>query len=66
MHNNINKIALIGGLFAVFVFNHFFIDWIFQSHSEAMVKHNHHWIRAKHCLIYTIGFFPIMCYLHYS
>ena len=33
-------IALMGGLFAVLAFIHFFVDWIFQSHAEAMVKHN--------------------------
>lgn len=64
--DTITKIALGGGLFAIFAFIHFFVDWIFQSHSEAMVKHNNANIRAKHCLIYTIGFVPLMCFLHYS
>lgn len=53
-------LALAGGLFAVLTFIHFFVDWIFQSHSEAMVKHNNPKIRAKHCLIYTAGFLPFM------
>jgi hypothetical protein len=53
-------LALAGGLFAVLTFIHFFVDWIFQSHSEAMVKHNNPNIRAKHCLIYTLGFLPFM------
>lgn len=52
-------IALMGGLFAVLAFIHFFVDWIFQSHAEAMVKHNNPYIRAKHCLIYTLGFTPL-------
>jgi hypothetical protein len=52
--------ALGGGLFAVLTFVHFFVDWIFQTHSEAMVKHNNPWIRAKHCAIYTIGFVPVL------
>lgn len=60
------KIAIVGGLFAVMAFIHFFVDWIFQSHSEAMVKHNHPWIRAKHCLIYTVGFVPLMCFFHFN
>ena len=64
--DTITKIALAGGLFSIMAFIHFFVDWIFQSHSEAMVKHNHPWIRAKHCLIYTIGFIPLMCFLKYS
>lgn len=52
-------IAIMGGLFAVLAFIHFFVDWIFQSHSEAMVKHNNPKVRAKHCLIYTLGFVPL-------
>lgn len=51
-----------GGLFAVLAFIHFFVDWIFQSHSEAMVKHNNPKIRAKHCLIYTLGFVPLLVF----
>ena len=53
-------LALAGGLFAVLALIHFFVDWIFQSHSEAMVKHNNPKVRAKHCLIYTLGFVPFM------
>jgi len=52
-------LAICGGLFAVLSFIHFFVDWIFQSHAEAMVKHNNWKIRAKHCLIYTAGFVPL-------
>lgn len=64
--NNINVIATGGGLFAVFCFIHFFVDWIFQSHAEAMVKHNNWKIRAKHCIIYSLGFIPIMFVLDFS
>lgn len=60
------EIALMGGLLAVLVFIHFFVDWIFQSHAEAMVKHNNPKIRAKHCLIYTLGFVPIMWAFNFS
>jgi len=60
------QVALAGGLFAVFAFIHFFVDWIFQSHAEAMVKHNDRKIRAKHCLIYTLGFVPILYILGFS
>jgi hypothetical protein len=49
-----------GGLFAILTFIHFFVDWIFQSHSEAMVKHNNPKVRAKHCAIYTAGFTPLL------
>jgi hypothetical protein len=60
------EIALTGGLFSILVFIHFFVDWIFQSHAEAMVKHNNPKIRAKHCLIYTVGFVPFMALFHFS
>jgi hypothetical protein len=53
-------LALAGGLFSILSFIHFFVDWVFQSHAEAMVKHNNAKIRAKHCAIYTIGFLPIL------
>ena len=64
--DHLHTLSLAGGLFAVLVFIHFFTDWLFQSHAEAMIKHNHPWVRAKHCLIYTIGFIPIMLYLQFS
>lgn len=60
------KLAAAGGLFAVFTFIHFFVDWVFQSHAEAMVKHNNWKVRAKHCLIYTLGFVPILIWLKFS
>ena len=57
-------LAMLGGIFALLTFIHFFVDWIFQTHSEAMVKHNNPKIRAKHCLIYTAGFLPLFCFCH--
>lgn len=60
------EIALMGGIFSILVFIHFFVDWIFQSHSEAMVKHNNPKIRAKHCLIYTLGFVPLLLFCNFS
>lgn len=60
------QLALIGGIFSVLAFVHFATDWIFQSHAEAMVKHNNPKIRAKHCLIYTIGFIPLLLLCHFS
>ena len=62
----VTKIALAGGLFAVFSFVHFFVDWVFQSHAEAMVKHNTPLVRAKHCLIYTVGFVPLLYVLGFT
>jgi hypothetical protein len=64
--NLVNEIALGGGLFSVFAFIHFFVDWIFQSHAEAMVKHNNPRVRAKHCFIYTLGFVPVMFLLGFT
>lgn len=58
--NIVVYLGLMGGLFAVFTFIHFFVDWIFQSHAEAMVKHNNPRVRAKHCAIYTVGFVPLL------
>jgi len=60
------EIALMGGLLSILVFIHFFVDWIFQSHAEAMVKHNNPKIRAKHCAIYTVGFLPFIALFHLS
>jgi hypothetical protein len=60
------EIALLGGLMMVLATIHFFVDWIFQSHAEAMVKHNNPKIRAKHCLIYTAGFIPLLAVCHLS
>lgn len=60
------EFALMGGILAVLTFIHFFVDWIFQSHAEAMVKHNNPKVRAKHCLIYTLGFVPFLMFCHFS
>jgi len=58
-----DNLVKIGGLFALLSFVHFFVDWLFQTHSEAMQKHNNNFIRAKHCLIYTLGFLPVFLML---
>ena len=57
------SIAELGGFFSILVFWHFVADWIFQSHDEAMKKSKNHEIRAIHCMIYTICFFPLLCVL---
>lgn len=51
---------------AILVLIHNVVDVIFQNHAEAMVKHNNPKVRAKHCLIYTIGFIPFMWYCHFT
>ena len=49
-----------GSLFSLLTFNHFVVDWGFQTHNEAMNKsHDWKW-RARHCLIYAIGFIPLL------
>jgi hypothetical protein len=60
MNANLIKLCLGGGLFAVLAFIHFFVDFICQTHFEAMNKHNNALIRARHCLIYTLGFLPMI------
>ena len=64
--NSVELIAKIGGLFAVFTFVHFVVDWIMQTHAEAMAKHNNWKVRARHCIIYTVGFVPLMLILKLS
>ena len=49
-----------GGLFALLTFNHFVIDWVFQTHNEAMNKSTNAWWRARHCFIYATGFLPLL------
>lgn len=58
--SRIELISQAGGLFACLVFIHFFSDFLFQSHAEAMVKHKNHKIRAKHCAILHSSF-PGLC-----
>ena len=60
------ELALIGGLLTILIIIHFFVDWVFQSHSEAMAKHNNPKVRAKHCLIYTLGFVPLFFFCNFS
>lgn len=60
---NSAALAHAGGLFAAFAFVHFAVDWIFQTHAEAMAKHNNAHVRARHCVIYTAGFLPLLWWL---
>lgn len=60
---NINQLGIVGGIFFILTFVHFFVDWIFQTHKEAMGKYHFTDIRIKHCLIYTAGFIPIFLLL---
>jgi len=49
-----------GSLFSLLVFNHFIVDWGFQTHNEAMKKTPDWKVRARHCLIYATGFMPLL------
>lgn len=60
------QIAQAGGLFVIFAFNHFVVDWIFQTHYEAMNKTKNWKVRAFHCLVYTVGFIPLMWLLKFD
>lgn len=63
MNESLIKLCLGGGLFAILVFIHLFVDFVCQTHFEAMNKHNNPSIRARHCFIYGAGFVPILIYL---
>ncbi len=63
---NVMYLGIFGGLFALLTLVHFIVDWLFQSHAEAMVKHNNPKVRAKHCLIYTLGFVPFLYFFDYT
>lgn len=54
----LNKIADVGGVFALLVFWHFFADWLFQSHKEALAKSKDSKVRLRHCAVYTGLFLP--------
>lgn len=65
MNETLVKLCLGCGLFFGLGFIHVVVDFVFQTHYEAMNKHDHAWIRARHCLIYTVGFIPALLYLHH-
>lgn len=58
MNAALTTVCMSGGLFAILIFIHFFVDFVCQTHFEAMNKHNRPKIRAEHCFIYILGFFP--------
>jgi len=62
----VEKLILPAVLFVCLTFIHFASDFIFQSHAEAMIKHNHAGVRAKHCFIYTMLFWPFFFYIDMS
>jgi hypothetical protein len=56
----IDLLAKAGGIFSLLVFFHFAVDWLFQSHDEAMAKSSNWRVRWRHCEIYTFPFIPVM------
>jgi len=56
-------LALMGGVFAILAFWHFPADWLFQSHKEALAKAKNHLVRARHCLVYTAIYVPVLLLL---
>src|SRR5713101_7379761 len=66
MSIHIFRFAIAGGILAWLVFNHLCVDFFLQSNFEAMHKHNNIKIRARHCLIYALGFVPLLWYLGFT
>lgn len=64
MNTHLVTLCLGGGLFAILGFIHWFVDFVCQTHFEAMNKHNNAKVRARHCAIYTLGFLPLLIVLH--
>jgi len=60
------ELGTAGGLFTVLAFVHFLVDWVFQTHDEALNKHHLWKWRVRHCLIYTLGFLPVLWLLGMS
>ena len=51
-------LGTVGGLFALLALWHFFADWTFQSHKDAIAKSKDQRVRASHCIEYVFAFFP--------
>ncbi len=49
-----------GGCFALLTLLHFTVDWVFQSHDEAMAKSRDWAVRLRHCSVYTMPFVLVM------
>ena len=60
---HVEQISRLGGLLSMLALVHFIVDWVFQTHAEAVAKHNNAAVRARHCAIYTVGFGPLLIYL---
>lgn len=49
----------VGGWLALLVTLHFTVDWVFQSHDEAMRKPREWLVRARHCMVYAFVSEPL-------
>ncbi len=49
-------IPQVGGWLALLVLLHFSVDWVLQSHDEAMRKTREWRVRARHCITYSVPF----------
>ncbi len=56
-------LAVLAGVFVILAFWHFPADWLFQTHKEALAKSENHLIRARHCLVYTAMYLPLLLLL---
>ena len=52
--------ARVGGYLCLLTLLHFAVDWICQSHDEAMRKTREWRVRARHCLVYTAPFAVVL------
>ncbi|MDE1834521.1 MAG: DUF3307 domain-containing protein [Candidatus Micrarchaeota archaeon] len=59
-------LALTGGILCLLTLIHIVVDFGFQTHNEAMRKHNNSFVRARHCLVYTLGFVPLFWFCNLS
>ncbi len=50
-----STVAEWGGVFAVLAFAHFVVDWVFQTHWEAMNKTQRWPVHFYHCTMYSAG-----------
>jgi hypothetical protein len=64
MNVEILKLSIVGGLFAVLTLVHFAVDWLTQSHGDAMKKSKDWVTRAKHCFIYTMPFYAVFYFIN--
>ena len=56
-------LAILGGVYVLLAFWHFPADWLFQSQKEALAKAKNHLVRARHCLVYTTMYVPLLLLL---